>query len=306
MDKELALVSVCVITYNSSRTVLETLDSILAQTYPRLELIVSDDCSSDDTVVVCNQWLEAHRNRFEFTKIVVCERNGGVARNLNNAINHSKGTWIKTIAGDDLLLPNCVSDNMDYVEHNENQGVVFSNIQLFYDDSGKRVFMDYYMPNPKVKKNYTLSAEEQYKCLLKSCFTPAVPVFYKRSVVIEHPYPEQYRYCEDWPQWTQLTKAGIKLCYFDKVTALYRLSDSLTRPHKESFLNPNFHQTVMAFFYAERYPVLRISNPEIAVQQQKEYFLGEVAIVLFKNRRNLFTRALLYVFKMMVGTRRIA
>lgn len=307
MGKDLELVSICVITYNSSGTVLDTLNSIWEQTYPRLELIVSDDCSSDNTVEVCEKWLELKGGRFENTKLLVGTKNGGVARNLNSAVGATRGQYVKPIAGDDLLLPNCISDNMEFINNHENQGVVFSNIQLFYnDDNGNRVLMDYYMPNPSVKKYYSLSAEEQYKCLLKSCFTPAVPVFYRRSVIIEHPFSEQYRYCEDWPQWIHLTKEGIKLSYFDNVTALYRTGDSLTRPCKDNFINPNFHQTLMAFFYAERYPILRISDPEIATQQQKEFFLGEVAIVLLKNRRNLFTRALLYVFKMMVGTRHIA
>ncbi|MDR0890977.1 MAG: glycosyltransferase [Endomicrobium sp.] len=50
------LVSVCVITYNSSKYVLETLESIKTQTYQNIELIVSDDCSTDDTVEVCENY----------------------------------------------------------------------------------------------------------------------------------------------------------------------------------------------------------------------------------------------------------
>ena len=63
-DDDMVLVSVCVITYNSEITVLETLDSIYAQTYPRLELIISDDCSSDQTVDICQKWLSKYKNSF--------------------------------------------------------------------------------------------------------------------------------------------------------------------------------------------------------------------------------------------------
>lgn len=58
---EQPLVSVSVITYNSAKTVLETLESIKAQTYQNLELIVSDDCSTDNTVELCRNWIEQNK-----------------------------------------------------------------------------------------------------------------------------------------------------------------------------------------------------------------------------------------------------
>ena len=69
------LVSVTVITYNSSKTVLETLDSIKAQTYQNLELIVSDDCSTDDTVELCRNWIEQNKERFVRTELLTVEKN---------------------------------------------------------------------------------------------------------------------------------------------------------------------------------------------------------------------------------------
>ena len=72
------LVSVPVITYNSSKTVLETLDSIYNQTYQNLELIVSDDCSTDNTVGICREWIEAHKKRFVRTELLTVEKNTGV------------------------------------------------------------------------------------------------------------------------------------------------------------------------------------------------------------------------------------
>ena len=56
LPPECPLVSIVVITYNSAEYVLETLESAKAQTYQNIELIVSDDCSADNTVETCSRW----------------------------------------------------------------------------------------------------------------------------------------------------------------------------------------------------------------------------------------------------------
>ena len=56
-SQSLPLVSVVVITYNSAKFVIETLESVKSQTYKNIELIISDDCSTDDTVERCRLWL---------------------------------------------------------------------------------------------------------------------------------------------------------------------------------------------------------------------------------------------------------
>ena len=185
MEDKAVLVSVCVFAYNSAETVIETLDSVLKQTYPRLELIVSDDCSTDNTVELCRKWLAENGDRFEHTILLTHELNGGVAKNINSCVEAASGEWIKQIAGDDILLPDCVSHNMEYVLNNDNDGIVFSKIQLFRTgDDGKREMMDYFMPNPRVIDCYSMTPEEQYSCLLRVCFTPAVSVFYNRSLAL--------------------------------------------------------------------------------------------------------------------------
>ncbi len=304
MDK---LVSVCVVTYNSASTVTETLDSIYEQSYPRLELIISDDCSTDDTIEICSKWLESHRERFEVAKIVRTEQNGGVAANLNCAIRATTGEWLKYIAGDDLLLPGCISDNMDFVGENENDGIVFSNVREFYTDAqGNRVLSDQYQPAESAKQYYYKTAEEQYERILSVCFTPSNSVFLRRSLAVEHPFPEQYPYNEDDPQWLHLTKEGIKLSFFDKTTVLYRIGDSISKGLGSSFVGERYHYSRLAYLYADRYFELLKRNPERARQLQREYFLGDVAIILLGNRKNFFTRAILYIFKLLVGTRKVS
>ena len=127
------LVSVVVITYNSAKTVLKTLDSIAAQTYKNIELIISDDCSKDETVKVCKDWLKENSEIFVRTEIVTVEKNTGVSINLRRGIAVSKGDWIKGIAGDDLLVKEAIYDFVSFVKTNNCQACI-CNLKLFSNE----------------------------------------------------------------------------------------------------------------------------------------------------------------------------
>ncbi len=95
------LVSVTIVTYNSSRFIGRCLESVLAQKYPRLEVIVVDNASTDGTREV----LEGFRDR---CRIVYNAENVGFAAAQNQAIRVARGDWILTLNPDMLLLPNFV------------------------------------------------------------------------------------------------------------------------------------------------------------------------------------------------------
>lgn len=103
------LISVVVITYNSSKYVLDTLESVKKQDYSNIELIVSDDCSTDDTFDICKKWVDENKSRFGRAVVVQTEKNGGICVKYNRGLREVQGEWVKYIAGDDILLPNCIS-----------------------------------------------------------------------------------------------------------------------------------------------------------------------------------------------------
>ncbi len=110
------VISVVVVTYNSSIYVKETLDSIFNQDYDGpIELIISDDNSTDDTIEVCKQWLSEYQDRFVNKKIIRTPKNLGICGNYNFALNAISGEWVKYIAGDDILMPNALSYYMHMV-----------------------------------------------------------------------------------------------------------------------------------------------------------------------------------------------
>lgn len=95
------LVSVIMPTYNSAEFVAESIDSILSQTYKNLELIISDDCSSDNTMEI----LEEYSKRDSRIIIQRNEKNGGAGVSRNNSIKKAKGQYIAFCDSDDRWVP---------------------------------------------------------------------------------------------------------------------------------------------------------------------------------------------------------
>lgn len=235
----LSLVSVVVVTYNSSATVIETLDSIYNQTYPNLELIVSDDCSPDNTVELCREWIASHKDRFVRTELLTVEKNTGVSANLNRGADACRGDWVKEIAGDDVLLSDCVEIYMDYVKEHPEAVYMFANVELFGGDEEQRRELDHWYSSTE-KEFFTLPIEEQYDYLtMKRNPIPTATSFYNRKGVaaLGVRNDERIPFYEDKPKWINFLKKGVRFDYIDKVTVKYRASDSsLCRHTPDKFL----------------------------------------------------------------------
>ncbi|MCE8566693.1 MULTISPECIES: glycosyltransferase family 2 protein [Bacteroides] len=228
------LVSVCVIAYNSSKYIWETLESIRMQSYIDIELIISDDASHDDTVDICEKWLNLHEKRFIRTELVVSSVNTGVSANCNRAYRKAKGDWIKGIAADDVLLPDCILVNICHILKNKNILILFSKVDLLISsDSNMNKISDLFNFS-----FFSLSAEEQKRYLLinGNC-VPAASVIMSRDLFLAHEFDERLPLLEDYPYWLYLTKRGIKLEFIDVVTVLYRIhNQSISTSSTKSIL----------------------------------------------------------------------
>ena len=102
--------AIVIVTYNSSKTIISTLESVKAQTYKPLEVIISDDGSKDDTLEVCKKWIRDNENELYSVKIVTTPQNTGVVNNCNRGVGAVSGkcNWLKFIAGDDMFAPRCL------------------------------------------------------------------------------------------------------------------------------------------------------------------------------------------------------
>ena len=221
------LVSVPVITYNSSKTVVETLDSIYNQTYPNLELIVSDDGSPDDTVEICRNWMDVHKERFVRTELLTVEKNTGVSANMNRAEAACRGEWVKPIAGDDVLLDNCIETYVDYVREHTDAVYVFAKVEAFGSESEK---VNHFVNNIFDYSFFDLPMSEQYKWMItkSSQPIPAATTFYHlgKSLTLGIYNDERIPFLEDWPKWIRLLEKEIRFCFLNKALVKYRISNT--------------------------------------------------------------------------------
>lgn len=112
------LVTVIIPSYNRRRWIGECLDSVKAQTYPHVETLVIDDCSTDGTV----EWLRADP-QYIFAQVHVQARNGGASVARNDGIRLAKGELIVFIDSDDALLLTHVEKAVEAFERNPGLGL---------------------------------------------------------------------------------------------------------------------------------------------------------------------------------------
>lgn len=107
------LVSIIMPSYNTGRFIKETIESVLAQSYSLWELIIVDDCSTDNTDEVVNEFLTDDRIRY-----IKNDRNSGAAVSRNRALREAKGKWIAFLDSDDLWEPEKLQRQITFMKEN--------------------------------------------------------------------------------------------------------------------------------------------------------------------------------------------
>lgn len=219
------LVSVVVLSYNSSSTIKETLDSIHSQSYGNIELIIADDKSIDNTKELCGRWMGDHKDRFVSMEWVEPETNTGVAGNANRGIRACQGEWIKLIAADDILLPDCIEINVAFVSGRPDARQVFSRVRFFGDEERAAKFSK----KKDTRGYFDLSQKEQYLLMLIDNRVEAPSAFMKKELWEAYSgFDERFPMIEDWPFWIKILKNGERLFFLDNFTVKYRLHESLS------------------------------------------------------------------------------
>lgn len=122
--EESSLVSVIIPAYNRERYLAETLESVLAQDYRPLEIIVVDDGSTDGTARVAGRFSEAVRYFFQ--------PNSGCGAALNTGVEKTKGDYVSFLGSDDLWTKNKLTLQMEVLVSSPETDIVFGHVSHFY------------------------------------------------------------------------------------------------------------------------------------------------------------------------------
>lgn len=160
------LVTIIVPTYNRRELVQETIDSVLAQDYPRVELLVLDDGSTDGTPEVLERYAAEHPDRFRWD----LHENMGQARTLNRGFEMMRGEYVGYLSSDDVLVPSALRQLAAALESDPEAVVAYPAFTVI-DDAGEVVTT---MTPPEYR---TVDALRLHNCIVN------VGAIYRRSVI---------------------------------------------------------------------------------------------------------------------------
>ena len=282
------IVTVAVITYYSAATVLDTLDSIVNQTYgaKNIELIISDDCSKDNTVQVIELWLKQHQDSFNSVKFFVNKVNEGISKNCNVVWKAATSEWVKSIAGDDLLTTNALDDLITFTYKNENVNCIFGLVKRFPVDDVNL----YPVENSFSFNFFKLEANKQFEVLLIGNVPHAPASFIKKNALMEVGYAdEEFRLLEDYPLWLKLTKYGYKLHLMDRLVVNYRVSESVSLSLKNA-INFKLNNEVRRCLIKYSSSTYFLKKSLIFIDTKQSLLNDLIVLYFFKNKKSIFTR----------------
>lgn len=133
------LVTVITLVYNTGKYMPATLASIKNQTYSNIQHIIVDDCSSDDSAKIVEDWLA--QNNYT-AKFIVNKQNKGICENLNFLLqNFVKGKYCAFI-GDDIMMPTKIEDDVKFMEARPELAMCYSKMIIFDTQKKEEIFQN--------------------------------------------------------------------------------------------------------------------------------------------------------------------
>lgn len=196
-------VSIVIPCYNYGHFLDEAINSVLAQTWPSLEIIVVDDGSTDPKTLALFEHFERPRTR------LLRQENGGIASARNAAIQQARGEIILTLDADDRIAPTFVEKAVKRLREDNTLGLVYGRAEFFGDSTGPWNMPEFRMPD-----------------MLFENRIPSCAVFRKRDWERVGGYDTVLAAAEDYDFWLSLISLGVGVYRIDETMLYYRLHGS--------------------------------------------------------------------------------
>ena len=219
------LVSIITPVYNAEKFLLETLETVLAQTYKNWEWFLVDDCSTDNSAEIIKK-IAKEDKRIKYVKL---DENSGAAVARNKGLELSKGRFIAFLDADDLWRPNKTEFQVNYMIKN-NYGFTCCDYDKCEEDG------------TSLNKIIRLPEKINYNQLLGNTIIQTVGVMVDLDLIdkklVQMPL---MRKRQDSATWAQILKAG-NLCYrVPQVLATYRVVKGSLSSNKLALIKHNWH-----------------------------------------------------------------
>ena len=207
------LISVIIPVYNGEKTIQETIESILNQTFSDFELLVINDGSQDSTLKIVS---DIHDSRIIFFSYL----NAGVSASRNRGLSHAMGEFISFIDADDLWIPDKLEAQVKALQENPQVAVAYSWTD-WIDESNQLLGRGSYLPE---------QGDVFAKLLLNDFVASGSNCLIRRQALIEvGGFDESLAHGEDWDLWLRLA-ARYEFILVPSPQILYRVS-----PNSASF-----------------------------------------------------------------------
>ena len=243
MNKD--LISVLIPAYNHENYIEECINSIMNQTYEKIEVIIVNDGSTDNTANIINQMKTACEERFE-NFITVSRDNEGIASTCHELLSLAKGDYVFVIASDDVLKENALECLHHFLSQNDNYVLAVGDNEII-DHESKRVFWNRkrehgtderfiyktfqeYLKAKRRDIDFDSLEFGSYENLLKGNHVPNGYLIRKNMIDQTDAYNKEAP-IEDWYLMLQLSKIGKMKC-LSEILFSYRWHASNTIKNK--------------------------------------------------------------------------
>jgi glycosyltransferase involved in cell wall biosynthesis len=215
----------CVVipSYNTAGYIVETLNSVLSQTYTNYEIVVVNDCSPDTPEL--ERVLTPFMERIRYIKR---EKNGGLAAARNTALRATTADLIALLDSDDIWPPDSLSVQVKYLQQHPELDLVYGDGVFFGGEAEGRRFSEF----------YPSSGEVTFESVVARRCNVFISVVAKREPIVKVGlFDENLRRCEDFELWCRLLKAGYRIGYHRNVIMRYRRHSQSLSANELAMLN---------------------------------------------------------------------
>jgi glycosyltransferase involved in cell wall biosynthesis len=229
------LVTVICLCYNQQRFVEEAIESVLAQTYQNIELIIVDDASSDNSAATIKNII-SKKSEIQFLPL---SKNLGNCKAFNCALAISRGEYIIDLAADDILLPDRISKGVKaLVNAGNSYGVNFTDAE-WISEQGQNLYK-----HSERFPHTTIPRGNIYRDLIANFFICSPTMMYRRSVMDQlKGYDENLAY-EDFDFWIRSSREFL-YCYTPEVLVKKRIVSRSMSAKQFKPLNSQMKSTFM-------------------------------------------------------------